>query len=179
MDTPETPKEAAKDAKESAKDAKESAQDAKDSAKDAKDAASSAKKLAAESAARARMFAVEFRDFLLKSNMLTLALAVVLGTAVNKVVQAIVTTLIMPIAGVFSASGNWSSALHLKVWRFNFPIGELLAVLLDFAIVACVVFLITKAFIKSAPAVPTKTCKMCLEAIHQDAKRCKFCTSEA
>lgn len=177
MDSPETPKEAAKDAKEAAKDAKDSAQDAKESAKDAKDSAASAKKLASESAAAAKRVATEFRDFLLKSNMLTLALAVVLGTAVNKVVQVVVTAIIMPIAGVFSASGDWSSALHLRVWRFNFPIGQLLAVLLDFAIIAVIVFLITKAFIRQA-TVPTKECKMCLEQINLNAKKCKFCTSE-
>jgi large conductance mechanosensitive channel len=166
MDTPETPKEAPKDA-------------APDAAKEpGKDTSATAKKLAMDSALAAQRFAKEFRDFLLKSNMLVLALAVVLGTEVNKVVQAIILTIIMPIAGVFSSTGSWTNALDLKVWRFDFPIGLLLAALLNFAVIAAVVFFITKLFVKEAKPGPTKTCKMCMEAIHVDAKRCKYCTSE-
>jgi large conductance mechanosensitive channel len=166
MDTPETPKEAPKDA-------------APDAAKEpGKDPGTAAKKMAMDSALAAQRFAREFRDFLLKSNMLVLALAVVLGTEVNKVVQAIILTIIMPIAGVFSSTGSWTTALELDVWRFHFPVGTLLAAILNFGVIAAVVFFITKVFVREAKPGPTKTCKMCVESIHADAKRCKYCTSE-
>lgn len=126
----------------------------------------------------ARKFAREYRDFLIKTNMLSLALAVVIGQAIAKVVDAIVHTIVMPIIGVVAPGGNWAGGLTLSFWRFHFPFGLLLSVLLDFAIIASIVFIITKIFIRQAPAPPTKTCPQCLEAIHIDAKRCKFCTSE-
>ena len=125
----------------------------------------------------ARDFAKEFRDFLLKSNMLTLALAVVIGTAVTKVVQSIVGDLIMPIVGVLTPSGNWRT-LTGGFWRFNWTYGNFLGNLLDFSIIALIVFVITKWFVKGAPAAPTKVCPACKEGIHLEATRCKFCTSE-
>jgi large-conductance mechanosensitive channel len=84
----------------------------------------------------------------------------------------------MPVFGVFSSQGNWGSTFDIHVWRFHFATTDLLRVIINFAIVAGVVFLITKAFVKEAAKAPTKQCKMCMEAIHPDAKRCKFCTSE-
>jgi large conductance mechanosensitive channel len=166
MDTPEPPKDAPKDA-------------APEPGKEpGKDPTAAAKKLAVDSALAAQRYAKEFRDFLLKSNMLVLALAVVIGNEVNKVVQSIILTIIMPVAGVFSATGSWSTALELDLWRFHFPIGQLLAAILNFAVIAAVVFFITKVFVKEATPGPTKACKMCMELIHADAKRCKYCTSD-
>ena len=186
MDTPDASKGSAQDAKESAKesakDAQDSAQDAKDAAKDAKDAAkdaaAAAKKVALGSALAAKKLFGEFRDYVLKTNMFALAMAVVIGNAISKVVATIVEAVVMPVVGVITPKGDWRSGLQVDVWRLHFPIGLLLGVLLDFAIIAGVVFLITKAFIRQAPAAPSKQCKMCLEQIHPDAKRCKFCTSE-
>jgi large conductance mechanosensitive channel len=189
MDSPDAAKDSAQDAKDSAKDsakdardAKDAAQDAKDSAKDAKDAArdaaAAAKKVAFGSALAAKRLATEFRDFLLKTNMFALAMAVVIGNAISKVVDSLVQGLIMPVVGVLTPRGDWRSGLQVDVWRFHFPMGLVLGVLLDFTIIAGVVFLITKAVIRQAPPPPSKPCKMCLEAIHPDAKRCKFCTSE-
>ena len=122
--------------------------------------------------------AKEFRDFLLKSNMLALALAVVLGNAVSSVVGSIVADVVMPLVGVLQRNGQWKSI----VWgwgRLNFTVGHLASALLDFAIIAGIVFLVTKAFVRNTPPPPSKQCTMCLEQIHPDAKRCKFCTSEA
>ena len=174
MDTPESPKDAPKDAPQEAPKAA-----AGDAPKEAgKDPVAAAGKLAMDSALAAKRMATEFRDFLLKSNMLALALAVVLGNAVSAVVTSIVGDLIMPLAGTLQHNGQWRAI----VWgwgRLNFTVGHLAGALLDFALIAGIVLAITKAFSRGAPPPPTKQCKMCLEAIHPDARRCKFCTSEA
>ncbi|HXX93287.1 MAG TPA: large conductance mechanosensitive channel protein MscL [Planctomycetota bacterium] len=124
-----------------------------------------------------RDFIKELRDFLLKSNLLSLALAVVIGTGVTKVVNSIVADLIMPIVGVLTPQGDWR-LMTLSVWKIHWTLGSFLGTLLDFAILATIVFLITKVFIKQTPPAPTKPCPACKEAVHPEATRCKFCTSE-
>lgn len=120
---------------------------------------------------------VEFKDFLLKTNMFALALAVVIGAAAKEVVDALVAFLIMPvIAIVLPAESHWSS-WTLSFWKFHFPLGALFSVVLKFTIIAAVVFFLTKMLMKPAPAAPSKTCPQCLESVHPDASRCKFCTS--
>lgn len=122
-------------------------------------------------------FAKEFRDFLMKSNLLSLALAVVIGAGVSKVVNSIVGDLIMPIVGVITPKGDWRT-FTVGFWRFNWTLGNFLGVLLDFLIVAAIVFMITKALVKQAAPPPTKICPACKEGVNPEATRCKFCTSE-
>jgi large conductance mechanosensitive channel len=136
------------------------------------------KEAAKKTGEAARKLAQEYREFVLKSNMLAMATGIVIGSAVGKVVDGIVKFLVMPIVGIFSPNGDWAQALKYDRGSFHLPYGEFLRVLVDFFIIATIVFLATKAFFRPAPAPPTKPCKMCLEPIHQDAKRCKFCTSE-
>ena len=124
-----------------------------------------------------RRYAREFREFLLKTNMFALAMGVVIGAAVTKVVTAIVDDLVMPIVGVLTPSGDWR-AIKVGFWRFNWTIGHFAGTVLDFMIIATVVFLITKMFVKQAPPPPTKICPACKEAIHPEATKCKFCTAD-
>lgn len=125
----------------------------------------------------ARNLAKEFREFLFKTNVFSLALGVVIGAAVGDVVKAIVADIIMPVVGVIDTKGDWRG-LTLSFWRFKFTYGHLLGVLLDFSIVAMIVFLVTKAFLRSTPPPPTKNCPACREQILPEATRCKWCTSE-
>jgi large conductance mechanosensitive channel len=127
----------------------------------------------------ARNVGKEFREFLLKTNMLSLALGVVIGGAAGKVVSAIVEKLIMPFVNLLTPKNlswqSWSPGFS----DARFGVGVVLATLLDFLIVAAVVFAVTKAFIGSSPPPPpSKSCPACREAIHLEATRCKFCTSE-
>lgn len=122
-------------------------------------------------------YAREFREFLLKTNMFALAMGVVIGAATTKLVNAIVEDLVMPIVGVLQPAGDWR-ALKVGFWRFNWTLGHLMGTVLDFIIIATVVFLITKMFVKQAPPPPTKVCPACKEGNHPEATRCKFCTSE-
>lgn len=126
----------------------------------------------------------EFKSFLVKQNMLALALAVVVGTATNGVVQSIVNGFIMPIIGRITPGGGW------RTWEFPLgpgpeanPIllGDFLGQLLNFAIVAFVAWQITKWIIKPAPpgeAPATRPCPYCKQAIDPTATRCPHCTSE-
>lgn len=119
----------------------------------------------------------EFRDFLLKTNMLALALAVVLGTAVSKVVDAIVSAVIMPFVGTLKG-GSWER-VTLGVGDLQFRVGVLIDAVINFLIIATIVFLTTKLLVRQGPPPPSKTCRACREAIHVEATRCKFCTSPA
>ena len=69
-----------------------------------------------------KKYAQEFREFLLKSNMFSLAMGVVIGAAVGKVVAAIVEDLVMPIVGVLTPAGDWRT-FKIGFWRFNWTIG--------------------------------------------------------
>jgi large conductance mechanosensitive channel len=128
----------------------------------------------------------EFREFLLKQNALALAVGVVIGAAIGRVVQSIVADLLMPVIGLGMPGGDWRAArivLSESVGPDGQPVvsaityGAFLGALVDFAIVAVVVFLIVRAAIKPSPAAPTKGCPFCLETIPADAKRCRACTS--
>ena len=120
--------------------------------------------------------ASEFKTFLLKQNALALAIGVIIGAAVGKVVSGLVDDLIMPIVGVILPGGEWRNA-QLQLFGGNaIKYGDLIGRLIDFFIVAAVVFLIVKAFIREGPPPPTKTCPQCLETIPAAAKRCRACT---
>lgn len=120
----------------------------------------------------------EFREFLLKQNALALAIAVVIGGAIGKVVSGVVDDLIMPLVGVILPGGEWRT-LELQIHGGNaIKYGDLLGRLVDFVIVALVVFAITKALLnKAPPPANTKTCGECLELVPLAAKRCRACTS--
>jgi large conductance mechanosensitive channel len=124
----------------------------------------------------------DFREFLLKQNALALAVGVVIGAAVGKVVSAIVDDIIMPIVGLLIPGGEWRNwelpLTHDAAGKVTNAIkyGDLLGRVVDFLIIAIVVFAVTKALI-AAPT-PTKPCPRCAETIPLPATRCKFCTSD-
>lgn len=117
----------------------------------------------------------EFKAFLLKNNVVSLAVAFILGAAVGKVVSALVADLVMPVVGMLSPSGEWRQ-LAWQLGGAKFLVGDFLGSVLDFAVVALVVFLIAKVMIKPEPTPETKTCPFCLEVVARAATRCKFCT---
>ena len=92
----------------------------------------------------------EFREFLLKHGVVALAVAVVIGGAVSKLVSALVGDLIMPIVGALTPTGNWREAT-VSVGKIRFGIGDFAGALLDFLIISFVVFMIVKSFLKEKP----------------------------
>jgi large conductance mechanosensitive channel len=118
-----------------------------------------------------------FKEFLLKQNIVALALAVVVGAALNKVVTAFVDDFIMPVVGVLSPGGNWRTA-QWHLGPLNFGIGDFLSAVLGFVIVAFVAWRVAKLLIKETPTVPMKSCPFCKSQIDATATRCAHCTSE-
>jgi len=88
----------------------------------------------------------EFIDFIGKSGVLGLAIGFIMGLYINKVVSALVGDIIMPIPGAFIPGGDWRKAvISIPVGQgMNFALGDFVGVLVDFLIVAGVVFLIAK-----------------------------------
>ena len=120
----------------------------------------------------------DFRNFLLKENFVALALAVVLGGAVGKVVQAIVDSFIMPIVGAVTPGGEWQKATW-DVGAVKFGVGNFASVVLNFIIIAFVIWRISKLLEKPAPPpVTVRTCQFCKMPIEDAATRCPHCTSQ-
>jgi len=89
---------------------------------------------------------VEFMDFIGKSGALGLAIGFIMGTYIGKVVSALVGDIIMPIPGAFIRGGDWRKAIvSVPIGQgINFALGDFMGVILDFVIVAVVVFFIAK-----------------------------------
>ena len=118
----------------------------------------------------------EFKAFLQKYNVMALAIAFILGAAIGKVVSALVTDIIMPVIGVAVHSGEWRQ-ITFQLGTAKFLVGDFLGSVIDFVIIALIIFLIAKALIKPAPTPETKTCPECTEVIASAARRCKYCTA--
>jgi len=118
----------------------------------------------------------EFKAFLIKQNVLALGIAVVLGVALNTLVQAIVNDAIMPIVTVFTPKGTWQQA-PWDIGPFHFKPGDLASAALNFLVIGFVCWRITKALIKPAPVPATKACLYCRLQVDAAATRCPHCTS--
>ena len=126
-----------------------------------------------------------FKEFLLKQNAIALAIGVIIGAAIGKVVGSIADDVINPLIGLLLPGGDWRSAKIVlsratdaagKVTENAIAYGDLIGRLVDFVVVAFVVYLIAKSFLPRPDAAPaTKTCPECQEAIPISAKRCKAC----
>lgn len=127
----------------------------------------------------------DFKTFLLRGNVVDLAVAVVVGAALLAVVQALVADLFTPlIAAVFGKPDF--GALDFTVNGSRFAYGHLINVVISFVIVAAVVFffvvtpvnaLIERSRREPTPDPTTRKCPECLGEIPIGAKRCMFCTS--
>ncbi len=129
-----------------------------------------------------------FREFLLKTNAMALAVGVIIGVALGNVVNSLVNDLIMPPIGVLLGGVDFSSmVIKLKdattdaagkaVPEVDIRYGAFINLVIAFIVIALVVYVISKAFIKEDIAGPSKTCPACKEANAVDATRCRACTT--
>lgn len=124
-----------------------------------------------------------FKKFLLRGNLVDLAVAVVVGVAFNDVVQALIKDLITPLIGAIGKKPNFS-ALVLTIHGGNFRYGDFINVALTFLMIAAVVYYFVVVPANRVAALATRNaeaterqCPECLSDIPVKAARCKFCTA--
>jgi large conductance mechanosensitive channel len=126
-----------------------------------------------------------FRQFLLRGNVVDLAVGIIIGAAFVSVVTAFVKDLLTPLIAAIGGQPDFSS-LYFTINGSRFLYGDFINAVISFLIVAAVVyFLVVTPFtalmnrVRRDPSVDptTKKCPECLSAIPIEAKRCAFCTS--
>ncbi len=126
-----------------------------------------------------------FRDFILRGNVLDLAVAVIIGTAFTAIVNSLVKDIINPLLAAIAAKPDFSALVfHLNGGVITY--GNFLNALLSFLIMAAVVYFLIVlpantliARLKGPVAVTSKACGQCLSEIPLAASRCKFCGQPA
>jgi large conductance mechanosensitive channel len=125
-----------------------------------------------------------FKAFLLRGNVVELAVAVVIGVAFNNLVSTFVISVITPVISAILGRPGYTQ-LSVSFGRTLFPIGLFLNALVSFVIIAFVVYflvvlpyqtLMARTRREPTPDPTIKKCPECLSEIPIDARRCAFCT---
>jgi large conductance mechanosensitive channel len=133
-----------------------------------------------------RSWVSEFKQFVLRGNVIDLAVGIVIGAAFVAVVQAAVEDLITPLIAAIFGQPDFSR-LTFEIGGSIFKYGHFLNALISFVIVALVVFffvvkpvnaLMSLSQRRESPDPSTRKCPECRSEIPIDARRCAFCTSE-
>src|SRR5215212_7697598 len=128
----------------------------------------------------------EFRDFVLRGNVVELAVAVVIGAAFGALVTTFVSSFITPLIAAIGGKPDFS-ALAFTINGSRFAYGLFLNALISFVIIAAVVFflvvrplnaLMARPRPETAVGEPTRTCPECRSEVPEAARRCAFCTVE-
>jgi large conductance mechanosensitive channel len=124
----------------------------------------------------------EFKDFTMRGNVMDLAVAVIIGSAFGKIIASLVNDVLMPLIGLL-LGGISFSALSITVGEAVIAYGLFIQAIVDFVIVALVIFLIVRAMNKMKKPEPvaapvTKECPHCFSTISIKATRCPNCTSQ-
>jgi large conductance mechanosensitive channel len=130
----------------------------------------------------------DFKKFILRGNVVDLAVAVVIGAAFNSVVQSLVKDFITPLITGISGNGKLVQGQWVVAHRFILNWGDFLNTLISFIIVAAVVFFFVvqpinklneiSARRKGTEEPDTKKCPECFSIINKQAARCAFCTTK-
>lgn len=123
----------------------------------------------------------EFREFAVRGNVMDLAVAVIIGGAFGKIVTSLVNDVIMPLIGLVMGGVNFAD-LAFVVGGAEVRWGAFVQSIIDFVIIAFVIFLLVRAINRSKreqPTTPTtKECPHCFTTIPLKAARCPNCTSQ-
>jgi large conductance mechanosensitive channel len=138
----------------------------------------------------------EFKEFAMRGNVIDLAIGVIIGGAFGKIVSSLVADVIMPLIGLLLGKINFSNlfinlgpekytnlAAAQEAGASTLNYGIFINAIVDFLIVAVVIFLVIKGINKMQrpapePAPTTKKCPYCFTEIPIEAKRCPNCTSQ-
>jgi len=128
-----------------------------------------------------------FRQFLMRGNVVDLAVAVVIGAAFGAVVTAMVKDLLTPLIAAIVGKPDFS-AIVFTVNGSKFPIGDFLNALVSFLLIAAAIYYVVVVPMnalnarlrrgQTPPDPTTKNCPECLSVIPIAARRCAFCTSQ-
>lgn len=128
----------------------------------------------------------QFRQFILRGNLVDLAVAVVIGAAFTAVVNALVKDMVTPLIAAIGGDHDFSD-LAFSINGSRFAYGDFLNAAITFVIVAAVMFflvvrpvnaLLDRLRPETKVDSPTRECPECLSGIPAAARRCAFCTSE-
>jgi large conductance mechanosensitive channel len=124
----------------------------------------------------------EFKEFAMRGNVLDLAVAVIIGGAFGKIIASLVNDVLMPLIGLVLGGINFSE-LAFTVGEAVVKWGAFVQSILDFVIVAFVIFMIVRAMNRMQKPAPvaaptTKECPYCFSTIPLKATRCPNCTSD-
>ena len=135
-----------------------------------------------------KKFFSEFKEFINRGNVVDMAVGIMIGAAFKAIVDSLVNDMISPILGLFIRSDFNDLAVH--IFGFDIKIGSLIMSILNFIIIAFILFIIVKAINslndlkkkhdgpEPEPKPTTKTCPFCKSTIDINATRCPNCTSE-
>jgi large conductance mechanosensitive channel len=123
----------------------------------------------------------EFKEFAIRGNVMDLAIAVIIGAAFGRIVTALVDNILTPLIGLVMG-GIDVSGLSTQIGDAVIEWGLFLQAIIDFIIIAFVIFLLVRAINRlkrEEPAAPTtKECPHCFTTIPLQATRCPNCTSQ-
>jgi large conductance mechanosensitive channel len=121
----------------------------------------------------------EFRDFITRGNLVEIAVAFILGLAFAAVVTAFTNVVMSFIGAIFGGDVTFDQ-LTFELNGTPIPYGAFLTALVNFLIIAFILFLIVKAYnrVRKQPEATTRPCPYCKTDISKDASRCSACTSE-
>ena len=123
----------------------------------------------------------EFREFAIRGNVMDLAVAVIIGAAFGKIITSLVNDVLMPLIGLVMGGVNFSE-LSITVGAAVIKWGAFVQSIIDFIIVALVIFMLVRAMNRlkrEEPVTPTtKECPHCFTTIPLKAARCPNCTSQ-
>ena len=125
-----------------------------------------------------------FRKFLLRGNLIELAVAVVIGTAFTALITALVRDLITPLIAAIGGKPNFSN-LSFTLHHSRFAYGDFINAIVSFLIIAAVVYFLVVMPVAKILERVTRTkvatereCPECLSEVPLAARRCMYCTSE-
>ena len=137
-----------------------------------------------------KKFANEFREFIMRGNVIDLAVGVIIGGAFQAIVSSLVDDIITPLLGIILGKVDFST-LAVTIGDANISYGKFITAVINFLIMAFVIFLIVKAINGVAEkaaslkksnepeaAPTTKVCPFCKSEIAVDATKCPHCTSD-
>ena len=124
----------------------------------------------------------EFREFAMRGNVLDLAVAVIIGGAFGKIIASLVADVLMPLIGLVMGGVNFAD-LSFTVGAAVVKWGAFVQSIVDFVIVAFVIFMIVRTMNRMQKPAPvaaptTKECPYCFSIVPLKATRCPNCTSQ-